>query len=38
MQLYLERDSDTDVSLWILQNFKERFFTEHFRMTASVYY
>ena len=34
-QLVLATGSDTGVFLWILRNFKNTFFTEHFRSTAS---
>ena len=35
LQLYWNRISDTGVFLWILRNFKNTFFIEHLRETAS---
>ena len=36
LELYLKRDSNTGVFLWVLEIFRNSFFTEHLQVTASV--
>ena len=38
LQLYLKRQSDTGVFLWVLQNFMEHLLTEYLSATASVHF